>query len=986
MDSRTASSSASTGREQRRYAPKTSESHAEGVGKSYPVVRLDGQATAILGDVHTLQYHAAKYNGGEKLRGFKDQFLESLVYPEIDDRINQIENPDSVTFNWIFDDSLNQPWASFSTWLMHGTGIYWIYGKAGSGKSTLMKSIWDDERTLEHLTSPSRPTPYILRHSFWLAGTSMQKNFKGLLCSILHEFLFDDVEAIELLLRKQPGLKRKFTNSSWSIKDLQHLLLDLVKQRTSKSNICIFLDGLDEIEQTVDRERIFDLLKYFEKSKQVKFCVSSRYEYPWIDEFKNLPQLRLQDLTRPDIEAYVSNRLRRAWRQITQSQLGDSGYQDLVRQICFKASGVFLWVNLAVTSLLEGSRGASWEELQTRLKSLPGEVISLYEDMLRRRSKDTAAVVNEAATYLKLCLDSYAPFSVQHCVVLRHFLFSSTCYTTYDATFQEFERDCVNSRERIRDICAGMITFQRIGTLPLPRLFSHDKRTETDEQKHRHDSDLEEDASFLCSDSTPLNPSCHEYNGQMYGVHLKFHHRTVVDFLQDTPAGKEFIKRSRLTKADLLASIVETELVLFKTHIDMFDLEAVVHILQLIQKFQRDNKEEVTELDVALQIRRLIDTLHVVLPADGGRIAPAFQSVFTESHQIFKLFQGQHPHTCIDVTGLSLKLNITALFNEFLAPYLNLPGRNGQVLTLQYKNYLLRCAVAGSVIDVARKLVEAGANMSTPPFSQGPPWAVCAAGELLKRFFVNRNVGHDETIAWHEIVRRTTLTSSYMMLQYEPSGYIVQPFADWSQAAAFTKIFVLIDVKLHLQMLFADLLPFKHTQEERDLLQVSPTDYAGYAIFPERSKFVPLTMQAWKVLISHALHGHRVMSQADRSGREEILQHLKSRVRGEGFEDNYYILPGYWTWLLEKDSYVRVYHQVMFLEQQCGNRIIRTQPSKGACASYVNTVQKEPYPALSSVAQERLRQLQELAQDGQWRQRISIEGPIDRVEFAQSTT
>jgi hypothetical protein len=40
----------------------------------------------------------------------------------------------------------------FISWLRSGSGIYWVSGKAGSGKSTLMKSIHEAPETRAHLS------------------------------------------------------------------------------------------------------------------------------------------------------------------------------------------------------------------------------------------------------------------------------------------------------------------------------------------------------------------------------------------------------------------------------------------------------------------------------------------------------------------------------------------------------------------------------------------------------------------------------------------------------------------------------------------------------------------------------------------------------------------------------------------------------------------------------------------------------------------
>lgn len=85
------------------------------------------------------------------------RFLESLFFPEINSRQEQIPEVFRQTCRWIFDTSTgerrgrDEPLHNFHDWLEHGEGVYWISGKPGSGKSTLMKFIVNEELTAQLL-------------------------------------------------------------------------------------------------------------------------------------------------------------------------------------------------------------------------------------------------------------------------------------------------------------------------------------------------------------------------------------------------------------------------------------------------------------------------------------------------------------------------------------------------------------------------------------------------------------------------------------------------------------------------------------------------------------------------------------------------------------------------------------------------------------------------------------------------------------------
>ncbi|RSL68620.1 hypothetical protein CEP54_002727 [Fusarium duplospermum] len=75
-------------------------------------------------------------------------FLASLQYDEMIYRESRISTAHGSTFLWVFRDSNVQndqrpamKWSHLREWLETENRLYWITGKAGSGKSTLMKFL-----------------------------------------------------------------------------------------------------------------------------------------------------------------------------------------------------------------------------------------------------------------------------------------------------------------------------------------------------------------------------------------------------------------------------------------------------------------------------------------------------------------------------------------------------------------------------------------------------------------------------------------------------------------------------------------------------------------------------------------------------------------------------------------------------------------------------------------------------------------------------
>ncbi|OCL07889.1 hypothetical protein AOQ84DRAFT_222459 [Glonium stellatum] len=276
-------------------------------------------------------------------------------------------------------------WDNFVEWLegSDGRNIYWITGKAGSGKSTLMKYLYNDPRTIKYLKAWAGKMDFtIAGFFFWCAGTNMEMSQMGLLQSLLHQ-----------VLQKYPKLITRFFSQRWdsyywirgglhdlSEKELTNVFKKLISDDSLR--VAFFIDGLDEFNG--NHEDLVQLI-ISSKSPNVKFCCASR---PWLvfeDAFEGRPSLMLERLTQGDITRFVVDKFeqnkRYAKLKIQQPDLSSK----LVNEVVEKANGVFLWVYLVVKSLLEGLRDSDRvRDLQRRLDSLPSDLEELFDRLLNR--------------------------------------------------------------------------------------------------------------------------------------------------------------------------------------------------------------------------------------------------------------------------------------------------------------------------------------------------------------------------------------------------------------------------------------------------------------------------------------------------------------------------------------------------------------------------------------------------------------------------
>lgn len=323
--------------------------------------------------------------------------LDDFRFPSMTNRKEEIADTHPETFQWIFRESPRQDdepsWSNFAHWLQHRSSIYWINGKAASGKSTLMRYIYEDPRTLTFLTRWANPEePTVADFYFWNSGTLEQRSQAGLLRTILFHLLNCHPQLISILLPVEYArgyaevatptgdISSFVIREPWTLKNLMSLFRQLLEQREIPIKLCLFIDGLDEYEGCYDE--IVDLFRST-TSRNVKVCLSSRPLLPFQDSFGEGDSLRLQDLTYSDIQNYVSSELSKHRRYC--QLLCDEPIRapQLVEEIVSKANGVFLWVKLVVQSLRTGLGNCdSVKDLQRRLHLLPGDLEQLYSHML----------------------------------------------------------------------------------------------------------------------------------------------------------------------------------------------------------------------------------------------------------------------------------------------------------------------------------------------------------------------------------------------------------------------------------------------------------------------------------------------------------------------------------------------------------------------------------------------------------------------------
>ena len=488
-------------------------------------------------------------NETEKLRQDLDKRFDNLQLTDINQdlvsrvlgslkdsstnlRRNQVAESYHGTFEWIFDKGIESPWDSFVEWLISDDRLYWISGKPGSGKSTLMKFIINETRT-QHALNGWHPGCALLSAFLWRSGQEIQRSRKGLLSALVHQLLRGKASKVMEIVSSHEGIAHKTILSDWSTTELTDVLLNLIAR--SDDYICIFIDGLDEVGPEEDVHDLIKLVGTLRGQPKVKICVSSRPERPFQLAFGACSRLKLQDLTDPDIKHYIAGFLQPQTHLLEINNYPDNAIAVLTNLITDKAVGVFLWVELVLRSVRTGfTNGDNWYELLKRLELLPSNLHELYNQMWQRLNDDEPLYRKEAAFYFNAVIDSDCmlwqkplfisdkgrPMILAITMAFHSSLVSAILDSRSKVSPERLAKLCIQTVSRIHIRAAGLLEISIPG----------EPSSDTDQML----SDLRRQGT-------------RDQFDKLLRMEISFVHRTARDFLLETAEGREILKHDEIS-------------------------------------------------------------------------------------------------------------------------------------------------------------------------------------------------------------------------------------------------------------------------------------------------------------------------------------------------------------------------------------------------------------------------------------------------------
>ncbi|KAJ3847393.1 ankyrin repeat-containing domain protein, partial [Lentinula lateritia] len=267
--------------------------------------------------------------------------------------VTAVNNKCLGTGRWIFELDKYKEWRS-------NTGILWIQGTAGSGKTFLLTTV------IENLRDTNQNGPVWYHYFDTRDNTESKTTYSGFLLSLVQQMGLSSEgihPALNTLYKSKPF-------GQLTHRELESILETMIKDR---NDIIIAVDALDECREA-DAVEVLHWLAAF--SEELRIVVTSRHE----------PGLLIQDVLQvklggsmssvdKDIERYIKIKID------NEPRFKGAIIDEIKKTLNKGAHGIFRWVDCQMMELQKCKKNNQIEEA---LKMLPATLKDTYDQALGR--------------------------------------------------------------------------------------------------------------------------------------------------------------------------------------------------------------------------------------------------------------------------------------------------------------------------------------------------------------------------------------------------------------------------------------------------------------------------------------------------------------------------------------------------------------------------------------------------------------------------
>lgn len=368
---------------------------------------------------------------------------KKYAFRSMDHRLEQVAQADVVegTCEWLALTKEYVDWNSQDPSAGGQLSLLLLEGKAGSGKSVLMRDIF---RRAEQSKKG-----VCLGHFFdGSNGEALHVSSRGLYRSLLSQMLREVAPSMVVLeLVEDWDTSEEECNN---IVSLQARIEALAHHMKHSEPLHIYLDALNECDDGAAGDEACGstgILKFIERLRKaapsLKLCVSSRDRDDIGGRLMPTHTIRVDHKNRDDIKMYLETRL---------NPPGGPAYRaHLIRLLLKRSANMFQWVRIVVDRI--NRAGETEENILRLVNELPSKLGELYESMLGKLSP---ASHTEAMVLLRLIQVAMRPLKSKEVQSALKYAMGSKVAPPGESSglfLQSFE-------DRIRNLCGGLAEFQ----------------------------------------------------------------------------------------------------------------------------------------------------------------------------------------------------------------------------------------------------------------------------------------------------------------------------------------------------------------------------------------------------------------------------------------------------------------------------------------------------------------------------------------------
>ena len=351
------------------------------------------------------------------------------------------------TGNWLLKSDEIQTWKN-----PKGSGLLWLSGASGTGKSILCSTLLDKLNYYVDIGSTFfcffddslggfDPAQYVLRTFLY--------QFDGYRQPLIPNDL------IRYAIKSLERLTSPMTTDVFR----EHLR-NVLDQIPSQIQVLLLLDGLDGLDdenwiKQVIVDEIIVINRSMKRLQPIRCIISTRDRYVSPLHLKQITQINLDDEpgVQGDIQRFVATWL----TDLPQNpQFGKIPSTSVAQQLCSQANGLFLRAALAIESIF---RMHSLENLISKIKAMPTTMQEQYQKMFAAIRPSDSEMARRVFSWLigarrLLYLSDFHEFMEQKSV-------------TYPSTFGTPSASTVRtefpSEADISHICGGLVVFAKCG-------------------------------------------------------------------------------------------------------------------------------------------------------------------------------------------------------------------------------------------------------------------------------------------------------------------------------------------------------------------------------------------------------------------------------------------------------------------------------------------------------------------------------------------